>query len=62
MNEDSPSAIPVESVELMKKCWAELAFERHNIADTVQELEDMNPDRYLIQTCVSPNLITIFYL
>ncbi|XP_063683500.1 atrial natriuretic peptide receptor 2-like isoform X1 [Bolinopsis microptera] len=45
--EDSANAVPAEAIELMKQCWREMPFERNNMSDTVQALEDMNPDRSL---------------
>ncbi|KAL5268537.1 hypothetical protein ACHWQZ_G002422 [Mnemiopsis leidyi] len=45
--EETPNAVPAEAVELMKQCWSEMPFERNNMTDTVQSLEDMNPDRSL---------------
>ena len=45
--EDSANAVPAEAIELMKQCWREMPFERNNMSDTVQALEDMNPDRLM---------------
>ena len=46
--EDSANAVPAEAIELMKQCWREMPFERNNMSDTVQALEDMNPDRLFV--------------
>ena len=57
--EDSENAVPAEAVELMKQCWREMPFERNNMSDTVQSLEDMNPDRLSVKRFINSTSLFI---